>query len=162
STEWLIYDGDQLALVTNASGQVQEEYGWLGGSTLLGMNKGADTLIAVNDVQLGVTVQGLARLGSGSSVKRYELTPWGEPLAADTGLGVRVRFGGHQWDRESGLYWMRARFYDPETGRFLTEDPIGIAGGMNLYAFSLNDPVNGWDSTGMTPENVCEWRGMAF
>src|SRR5690606_32860051 len=67
-----------------------------------------------------------------------------------------------QWDRESGLYWMRARFYDPETGRFLTEDPIGIAGGMNLYAFSLNDPVNGWDSTGMTPENVCEWRGMAF
>ena len=57
STEWLVYDGGQLALVTNPGGQVLEEYGWLGGSRLLGMNAGADTLIAANDVQLGVTVQ---------------------------------------------------------------------------------------------------------
>lgn len=156
TTEWLVYDGDQLALVSNTSGQVQEEYGWLGGSTLLGMNLAADTLVAVNDVQLGVTVQGMVRLGSGSLVKRYELTPWGEPVVADTGLGVRVRFGGHQYDRESGLYWMRARFYDPETGRFLTEDPIGIAGGMNLYAYAASDPVNAHDPTGTHLE--CWWE----
>jgi hypothetical protein len=49
-----------------------------------------------------------------------------------------------------------ARFYHPETGRFLTEDPIEVAGGMNLYAFALGDPVSRHDPTGSSVD--CEWK----
>ncbi len=51
---------------------------------------------------------------------------------------------------------MRNRWYDPETGRFVNEDPAGFAGGINLYAFAGNDPVNGSDPSGLSPES-CYW-----
>ena len=49
---------------------------------------------------------------------------------------------------ETELYYMRARWYEPRTGRFLSEDPIGLAGGINAFAYAGNDPVNQRDPTG--------------
>jgi len=49
----------------------------------------------------------------------------------------------------NGLYFMRARYYDPETGRFINKDPIGYMGGMNLYAYVQNNPVNWIDPEGL-------------
>lgn len=51
---------------------------------------------------------------------------------------------------------MRNRWYDPEGGRFVNEDPVGFAGGVNLYTFGGNDPVNGSDPSGLSPED-CHW-----
>jgi len=51
------------------------------------------------------------------------------------------------------LYYMRARWYEPRTGRFLSEDPEGLNGGINRYVFGANDPVNNYDPTG----RVC-WK----
>ncbi len=51
----------------------------------------------------------------------------------------------------SGLQYMRNRVYDPGTGRFTQEDPIGLAGGMNAYGFATGDPVNGSDPFGLCP-----------
>ena len=62
----------------------------------------------------------------------------------------RLLWKGLMW--ESGpteLYYMRNRWYDPEAGRFMSEDPIGQAGGVNLYAFGENDPVNASDPSGL-------------
>jgi RHS repeat-associated protein len=50
---------------------------------------------------------------------------------------------------ELNLYYMRSRWYEGGTGRFLSEDPLGIAGGMNPYAYAGNDPVNHGDPTGL-------------
>jgi hypothetical protein len=50
---------------------------------------------------------------------------------------------------ETGLYYDRARYLDPTLGRFISEDPLGLGGGLNAYAFVGNDPVNGWDPSGM-------------
>ena len=49
---------------------------------------------------------------------------------------------------ETGLYYMRARYYDPQLGRFVSEDPIGLAGGINAYVYAGDNPVNGRDPSG--------------
>jgi RHS repeat-associated protein len=53
----------------------------------------------------------------------------------------------------SGLMYMRNRYYDPKTGRFTQEDPIGLAGGANRYGFAGGDPVNLDDPFGLCPPN---------
>jgi len=65
-----------------------------------------------------------------------------------------VGFGGqygYYTDRETGLVLMGHCYYDPGTGRFLTRDPIGYGGGMNLYGFAGNNPVNQSDPDGFAP-----------
>ena len=56
-------------------------------------------------------------------------------------LAERYRFAGEPYDAETRHYSLRARRYDPDTGRFTTPDPIGHAGGDNLYAYADNNPV---------------------
>ena len=61
------------------------------------------------------------------------------------GLGVR-----NDWD-SSGLHYMRQRYYDPGLARWLSQDPIGFAGGLNRYAGMANNPVNVVDPSGLQP-----------
>jgi RHS repeat-associated protein len=63
-------------------------------------------------------------------------------------------YTGREWDRETGLYYYRARYYDPKAGRFLSEDPIGIAGGIDLYAYARNNPVKFMDPMGLFTYNA--------
>jgi RHS repeat-associated protein len=61
-----------------------------------------------------------------------------------------LQFTARELDLETGLYYYRARYYDPTTGRFLSEDPIEFSGrDVNFYAYSSNDPVNYRDPTGL-------------
>jgi RHS repeat-associated protein len=61
------------------------------------------------------------------------------------------RFQGQQFDEESGLHYNRFRYYDPVVGRFASQDPIGLKGGINLFDFAPNS--NGWiDPLGLTPK----------
>lgn len=62
--------------------------------------------------------------------------------------GQTLRFQGQYFDQETGLHYNIFRHYDPETGRFTQQDPIGLAGGINLYQYAPNpllwiDPL-GW------------------
>jgi RHS repeat-associated protein len=58
----------------------------------------------------------------------------------------------------SGLLYRRNRYYDPGSGRFTQEDPIGLAGGLNLYGYAGGDPVNFWDPFGLNPcEQSSAW-----
>ena len=58
-------------------------------------------------------------------------------------------FTGREWDPETGLYYYRARYYDPKVGRFTAEDPIAFQGGVNFYAYVLGNPVRLKDPTGL-------------
>jgi RHS repeat-associated protein len=57
-------------------------------------------------------------------------------------------FTGREFDSETGLYYYRTRYYDPEIGRFTSPDPIGILGGGNLYSYVSANPVNATDPSG--------------
>jgi len=67
---------------------------------------------------------------------------WGEIDRLWQGEGEKVdcpiRFQGQWFDKESGLHYNRFRYYDPQCGRFICEDPIGLAGGENLYFYAPN------------------------
>jgi RHS repeat-associated protein len=60
-----------------------------------------------------------------------------------------LRFPGQYFDYETGLHYNWHRFYDPETGRYISADPIGLRGGMNLYTYVENNPVNNVDPEGL-------------
>ncbi|WP_232442654.1 RHS repeat-associated core domain-containing protein, partial [Burkholderia ubonensis] len=61
-----------------------------------------------------------------------------------------LRFQGQQVDEETGLHYNRYRYYDPASGRFVSKDPIGLAGGINVYQYTSN-PVQWVDPLGLAP-----------
>ena len=64
-------------------------------------------------------------------------------------MGNRYLYTGREWEPETGLYYYRARHYDPTLGRFLQPDPIGYADGLNMYEYVGSDPVSFTDPLGL-------------
>ncbi|RLB40220.1 MAG: hypothetical protein DRH20_01850 [Deltaproteobacteria bacterium] len=84
-------------------------------------------------------------------VNKYAYTPFGMIAGTEELVSNHFRYVGRFGVMDDGedLVYMRARYYDPELGRFITKDPIGFAGGVNLYAYSLNNPVRYGDPQGL-------------
>jgi len=81
---------------------------------------------------------------------------YGVPAAGNTG---RFQYTGQPWIAQMGMYYYRARFYNPRLGRFMQPDPIGFGGGMNLYAYVGGDPINLTDPSGLANECVVKTKG---
>ena len=92
---------------------------------------------------------------------KYEYAPFGRPLRASGPDAFAAknpfRFSTKYLDHETGLYYYGQRYYRSATGRFLNRDPIGEAGGQNLYGFVGNDPINRTDFLGLYYVEGC-WR----
>jgi RHS repeat-associated protein len=82
--------------------------------------------------------------GAVSNINRYN--EYGVPASGNTG---RFQYTGQAWLTEAGAYYYRARTYLPQLGRFLQPDPIGYAGGLNLYGYVGADPINLLDPLGL-------------
>src|SRR5437773_799073 len=69
---------------------------------------------------------------------------------------------GREYDQETGLYFYRARYYDPKVGRFLSEDPAHAVDGLNFYGYVRNRPVNRIDPMGLQSLPVKMCPGLAY
>ena len=90
---------------------------------------------------------------SGASVAHYEYDAFGNLLASssDISFGFNYRYVGSygvRWDATLGMYYMRQRWFDPAGQRFVSRDPIGMGGGVNLYAYCENSPTDRVDPRG--------------
>lgn len=106
--------------------------------------------------------------GSGNVVVQYAYDSWGKvlsvtgTLASTVGAKNPIRYRGYYYDTESELYYLNSRYYDPETGRFISPDVVAEDG--NLYNYCQNDPVNRSDDSGYLSakwRKILKWATIA-
>jgi len=97
------------------------------------------------------SVRYVLNAATGEVAQRMEYDSFGR-VTLDTNPGFQpFGFAGGLSDRQTGLVRFGARDYDPEIGRWTSKDPIGFAGGLGIYVYGLNDPINHRDLTGLEP-----------
>lgn len=99
----------------------------------------------------------------GTVVQEYAYDSFGNMQQRGKSINQPFTYTGREWDRETGLYYYRARYYDPKIGRFISKDPISFAGGdVNLYGYVSNNPINLTDPNGLwkyLPGSKSRWCG---
>ncbi|EIG5434764.1 EndoU domain-containing protein, partial [Escherichia coli] len=145
-TRLLIYGlaGNLIEELDAATGDVLAEYIWLDGTPLSFAQSGQTYQVHVD--HLG-TPKALTD-ASGQVVWKASYSPFGKASITTQGPTFNLRFPGQYYDAETGLHYNWRRYYDPNTGRYITSDPIGLAGGINTYAYALSNPIGNADPTG--------------
>jgi RHS repeat-associated protein len=87
------------------------------------------------------------------NVWQWQSDAFGVGLASGS-LAMNLRFPGQYFDQESGLHYNYFRDYDPETGRYVESDPIGLAGGLNTFGYVFGNPLFYSDPKGLAPGDL--------
>ena len=150
-----LYDGDALVGEYNSAGTMTARY-------VHGTNAAADDpLLSYDGASIAGTLHWLhadhqgsivavtgAGVGTVGTINTYD--EWGIPGASNIG---RFQYTGQAWLSELGMYYYKARIYSPTLGRFMQTDPVGYDGGINIYEYVGDDPVNATD-----PQGTCIHR----
>jgi len=140
-TETRIFHYDlkgHLIAETNQTGQMLAEYVYLG-DQLLAMIKPGEAVYYFHNDHLG-TPQVLTNDSQAVAWKAV-YTPFGEAVPSIQTIENPFRFPGQYYDRETGLHYNYFRYYNPPIGRYITPDPIGLEGGINLFGYAGANPI---------------------
>ena len=149
-----IWDGSNIAAETDGSQAVTARY--YRGAALIAQEKQGSTEYFQMNGRGDVT--GLTD-SSGENVKTFTYDAFGNQLGEEETSATPFRYNGEYYDEETGFTYLRARYYDPSMGRFITEDPIHD--GINWYAYCGNNPVMFIDPSGYLNQGYDEngvWR----
>ena len=134
----LLYERDQAGNT--------KAYVWLDGRPLARIDNDA-TIYYYHVDHLG-TPQAMTN-AAGATVWKADYEPFGKVVVKVGTVQNNLRFPGQYFDRETGLHYNYFRTYDPGTGRYGEADPIGLEGGMNLYAYVGGNPISRIDPLGL-------------
>ena len=106
---------------------------------------------------------------NGSVVWQGQYDAFGEVTQTNTQVSNPIRFPGQYYDQETGLHYNWNRYYDPEIGRYVTSDPIGLGGGLNTFGYGYQNPLYWTDPEGLSsavltgpkPIPLPAWAGPA-
>jgi RHS repeat-associated protein len=155
SERYLLWDGTHLIAEFNGTAtERRAEYAYMPGIDMpIALVTGAQAIAATRFFHLDELGNVIGATSSaGAVVHEMEYDPWGGVLssAGTAADSSRLRWKGLVWEGDSTrLYYTRTRWFDGESRVFLSEDPIGIEGGINIYLFAGNDPANHSDPFGM-------------
>jgi RHS repeat-associated protein len=147
-TTWYLWEGNDLLGEYDGSGNRSKRYAYLpdgfapsqmedAGGTVNVHNDHLDTPKLMTDATQAIVWQG-----------RQEA--FGNTLVdATSTVELNIRFPGQYYDVETGLHYNLNRYLDPKTGRYITSDPIGLVGGINIYTYALNNPLRYTDPEGL-------------
>ena len=149
-TEGFLYDG-QLEPVAklDGSGNIVEQFVYGTRPNVPDYILTAGEVYRVIANQVGSPVL-IVNASTGAIAEQISYDAWGN-VTQDTNPGFQpFGFAGGLYDPDTGLVHFGARDYDPQTGRWISKDPILFAGGnTNLYSYVVDDPINGIDSAGL-------------
>jgi RHS repeat-associated protein len=160
STQRFVWSGDNIALAFDGSSNLTDRIlplplgeGRGEGSTSADENSSNVVSWLLPDHE--GTIRDVAQYNSGTNttivVDHLKYDSFGN-ITAQSNSAYQPLFGytGQMWDANVGLYYYRARWYDPHTGRFISQDPLSFAAGdVNLYRYVTNSPTNFTDPTGL-------------
>jgi RHS repeat-associated protein len=179
--EW-VYNGAGLRVARKLNGAVSKQWVW-DGTTLReqrdaannvtrryygqGVVQGATLPAAATD-KLCYTRDHLGSIrelvdGTGALRARYEYDPYGDRTKLSGTADADLGYTGHYQDVSGSLLAAPFRCYDPKLGRWLSRDPIGEEGGINLYGYVENDPINWIDPFGLregSPSNLKKRKAL--
>ena len=145
------YDGDNLVEETNSSGGVVARYTQTQNiDEPLAMLRSSATSYYQQDGLSSVTSLSNA---AGSLAQTYTFDSFGKTTNSTGSLTNPFQYTAREFDTETSLYFYRARYYDPNLGRFLSEDPIGFAAEQNFYSYANNRVADLDDPFGLCPQD---------
>ncbi len=143
-----LYDNEDILLETDATGKITNRYLHgpgideplvlvQGKSTYYYHADGLGSIVALTDAK-------------GKGAQEYQYDSFGNLHDQMNRVKQPYTYTGREWDKESELYFYRARYYDAKVGRFISKDPIGFEGGINQFSYVAENPINNTDPTGQS------------